>query len=55
MGTESDLFSAGKATGEKGKLFGSFDSILREAEAGRSLRNEHLIISSVIPRKGLTH
>lgn len=49
--TKGAAFSAGKATGEKGKLFGSFDAILREAKAARSLRNEHLIISAAILEK----
>jgi len=38
-------------TGEKGKLFGSFDAFLREARAARSLRKEHLIINGVIEPK----
>jgi len=47
-------FFGRQGTGEKGKLFGSFDSVLREAKAARSLRKEHLIISSAIREKGRT-
>jgi hypothetical protein len=54
MGTESDLFSAGNGLAKKGNYLGHLIRFCAGLETARGLRNEHLIISSAIQRKGLT-
>jgi len=54
MGTESDLFSAGKRVAKKGNSWVIPLPLLRGSKTTRRLRNAHLISSTAICLEGLT-